>query len=103
MGMEVARWHHEKWDASGYPDGLEGNEIPLCARIMAVVDVYDALRSERPYKKAFAHEQSTEMIVSKSGTEFDPMVIEAFKESKDVFNTLSKRRGGIDRPPEHFF
>ncbi len=81
MGMDVARWHHEQWSGRGYPDGLEREEIPLSARIMAVVDVYDALRSERPYKSSLPHDESREIIESESGTHFDPRVVDAFLSS----------------------
>jgi putative two-component system response regulator len=70
--------HHEKWDGSGYPRGLKGEEIPLEGRIMAVADVYDALVSERPYKKPFTHEQAVEIISKDSGTHFDPKIVETF-------------------------
>ena len=78
MGIEIARSHHEKWNGAGYPDGLRGDEIPLSARIMAVADVYDALRSERCYKKAKSHEESRDIIVRASGVHFDPMIAGAF-------------------------
>lgn len=80
--------HHEKWDGSGYPLGLRGNEIPLQGRLMAIVDVYDALTNERPYKKAFSHEEAVEIIKRDSGTHFDPRLVEIFlnheKEFKDI-------------------
>ena len=91
MGMDVARWHHEKWNSKGYPDGLEGEEIPISARIMAVVDVYDALRSERPYKKRLPHDQATEIIISEAGSHFDPVVVEAFQSVAPQFSRLSHR------------
>jgi putative two-component system response regulator len=78
MGIEIARSHHEKWDGSGYPDGLAGENIPLSARIMAIADVYDALRSKRPYKEPFSHQQSFEIILKGAGNHFDPVVIETF-------------------------
>ncbi|NLO90092.1 MAG: two-component system response regulator [Clostridia bacterium] len=78
MGIEIARSHHEKWNGSGYPDGLKGDEIPLSARIMALADVYDALRSQRPYKEAYSHEKSREIIVAEKGKHFDPLLVEAF-------------------------
>jgi putative two-component system response regulator len=76
--MEIARCHHEKWDGSGYPDGLAGERIPLSARLMAVADVYDALISRRPYKPAFAHDQAVAIIDQDSGRHFDPEVVAAF-------------------------
>ncbi|MGM0425250.1 MAG: HD-GYP domain-containing protein [Thermodesulfobacteriota bacterium] len=79
MGVDIARFHHEKWDGSGYPDGLKGEDIPLCGRIMALVDVYDALRSKRPYKPAFSHEKSKAIIMEGAGQQFDPRLVEAFK------------------------
>ena len=77
-GIDIARSHHETWDGSGYPDGLAGEDIPLCARIMAVADVYDALRSKRPYKPAFTHEESRRTILDGAGRHFDPAVTDAF-------------------------
>ena len=64
LGREIAYSHHEKWDGSGYPKGLKGDSIPLSARIVAVADVYDALTSERPYKRAFTHEQAHTIILN---------------------------------------
>ena len=78
MAMEIARYHHEKWDGSGYPDCLSGEQIPLAARIMAVADVFDALTASRPYKTAMTREQAVAIIVQGSGTHFDPQVVEAF-------------------------
>jgi putative two-component system response regulator len=73
-----AGYHHERWDGTGYPRGLSGEEIPLEGRMMAIADAYDALVSERPYKKAFTHEQATDIIEKESGTHFDPKIVEAF-------------------------
>jgi putative two-component system response regulator len=73
-----AGYHHEKWDGSGYPRKLSGEDIPLEGRVMAIADVYDALVSERPYKRAFTHEEAVQIIKEGSGTHFDPVVIEAF-------------------------
>jgi putative two-component system response regulator len=70
--------HHEKWDGTGYPNGLYGNNIPLQGRIMAIADVYDALISERPYKKAFTHEEAVNIIINGKGTQFDPVLIDLF-------------------------
>ncbi|MCL2018810.1 MAG: response regulator [Oscillospiraceae bacterium] len=73
-----AAYHHEKWDGRGYSLGLKGEEIPLHGRIMAVIDVYDALVSERPYKKAFSHEKAVSIIMEDAGTHFDPLIAEVF-------------------------
>ncbi len=75
--MDIALYHHEKWDGSGYPKGLKGLDIPLPARLMAVADVYDALRSERPYKEAFSHEKSMDIINQSRGSHFDPEIVDA--------------------------
>ena len=81
----VAVSHHEKWDGSGYPYGLKGEEIPLLGRLMAIADVYDALVSERPYKSAFSHETAVEIIVGESGKHFDPVLVEVFKTNSHRF------------------
>jgi len=77
--------HHEKWDVSGYPKGLAGENIPLEGRIMVIADVYDALVSERPYKKSFTHEQAVEIIKNDSGKSFDPQIVEAFLNVENDF------------------
>jgi len=77
--------HHERWDGSGYPYGLRGDAIPLQGRIMAIADVYDALISERPYKKAYAHEHAVEIIAHGKGTQFDPVLTDLFIEIKSKF------------------
>jgi len=94
MGIAIARSHHEKWDGSGYPDGLAGEDIPLSARIMAVADVYDALRAERRYKQAFSHEKSVEIITDSSGTHFDPILVEAFLREAESFARVWEASGG---------
>lgn len=76
--LEIAGGHHERWNGEGYPRGLSGQQIPLSARIMAVADVYDALVSERVYKKKWPHNQAVEEIQRQSGEHFDPIVVEAF-------------------------
>lgn len=78
MGIDVVRSHHERWDGGGYPDGLLGTQIPLSARIMAVADVYDALRSRRPYKQPFSHADSMAIIAEGRGTHFDPELVDIF-------------------------
>jgi putative two-component system response regulator len=85
IGIEIARSHHEKWDGSGYPDGLRTEQIPLSARIMALADVYDALRSKRIYKDAYSHEKALKIIVLDSGKHFDPSVTEAFLKVEQEF------------------
>jgi putative two-component system response regulator len=76
--------HHERWDGKGYPRGLKETEIPLQGRIMAIVDVYDALVSERPYKKAFTDDEAVKIIMQNSGTHFDPKIAEIFYEARDI-------------------
>lgn len=79
--VPVVRHHHEKWDGTGYPDGLKGEEIPLSARIMAVADVYDALTSSRSYRSAWTHDKAMQTIIDGAGSHFDPVVVEAFVEA----------------------
>lgn len=90
MGIEIAKYHHEKWDGTGYPSGLSGRDIPFSARIVAVIDVYDALISTRPYKEKFSKQKSLSIIKEGSGTHFDPTIAEIFVEiaSKSSDETL---------------
>ncbi len=90
LAREIAVSHHEKWDGSGYPNGLSGEEIPLSGRLMAVADVYDALISRRVYKPAFSHEKSVEMILEGKGKHFDPVVIDAFVACCEQFADIAK-------------
>jgi putative two-component system response regulator len=80
-----AATHHEKWDGTGYPRGLKENDIPLLGRIMALADVYDALVSVRPYKKAFTHEEAVRIIAEGSGTQFDPVLVDVFLRTAEQF------------------
>jgi len=80
--------HHERWDGNGYPRGLRGEEIPLHGRIMAIVDVYDALVSERPYKKAFTDEEAVKIIMENAGAQYDPKITEVFYNVRDMFKTV---------------
>lgn len=80
LAMDIPYSHHEKWDGTGYPQGLKGEAIPLPARLFAVVDVYDALTSDRPYRAAWTQDQACDYIREKSGIDFDPHVVEAFLE-----------------------
>ncbi|MBI3763617.1 MAG: HD domain-containing protein, partial [Chloroflexi bacterium] len=76
--LDIPYCHHEKWDGTGYPRGLKGEEIPLAARIFAVVDVWDALRSDRPYRAAWPEDEAREYICQQGSRHFDPKVMEAF-------------------------
>lgn len=89
-GAEIARGHHEKFDGSGYPNGLKGEEIPIFSRIVAVADVFDALTSERPYKKAWPVEKAIDMLVENSGKHFDPYCVRAFL---DAWDDIQEVRG----------
>lgn len=89
IGIQLVRYHHEKWDGSGYPEGLEGEEIPLSARIMAIADVYDALRSSRPYKEAFSHERAVDIITQGAGNHFEPELIRLFLKHSEDFRSIS--------------
>jgi putative two-component system response regulator len=86
----IAANHHERWDGSGYPRGLRGRDIPLQGRIMAIIDVYDALVSERPYKKAFSHEEAYGIIIGESGKHFDPAIVDVFKWSVEIIEAKRK-------------
>ena len=81
-----AGYHHEKWDGTGYPRGLRGEDIPLEGRLMAIADVYDALVSERPYKKAFPAEEAARLIMDDAGRQFDPLLAEIFYKARDQFS-----------------
>ena len=89
IAIQLTSAHHEKWNGQGYPNGLEKNDIPLSARIMALADVYDALRSKRVYKKVFSHEKSRKIIIEESGQHFDPHIVTAFIEVEDEFERIS--------------
>jgi len=91
MGRDIAASHHERFDGSGYPSHLKGEQIPLCGRIVAVADVYDALTSRRIYKGAFAHDVARSMIVSETMTHFDPDVVEAFVQTEQRFLDIRER------------
>jgi putative two-component system response regulator len=95
MGISIARSHHERWDGMGYPDGLKGDEIPLAARIMAVADVYDALRSNRCYKGPFSRDRSREIVQNGGGTQFDPIVVQAFLVLEEEFDRVGREMGYV--------
>jgi putative two-component system response regulator len=92
MAVDIARCHHERWDGTGYPQGLKGEETPITARIMNISDQYDALRSKRPYKPAFDHEKTKSIIIEGDGKtmpeHFDPAVLRAFEQSMSLFNEI---------------
>jgi HD-GYP domain-containing protein (c-di-GMP phosphodiesterase class II) len=88
--LDIPFSHHEKWEGSGYPQGLKGEEIPLAARIFAIADVWDAITSDRPYRKAMRFEQAMGVIEEGRGTHFDPKVVENFTEM--VQDALKKQR-----------
>jgi len=96
MGREIALGHHERWDGSGYPGGLVGEATPIAARIMSIADVYDALRSKRPYKPAFDHEEAFGIITRGDRRtqvlHFDPQVLAAFvrcdTRMREIYETL---------------
>lgn len=90
IALQITMHHHEKWNGQGYPRGLSGEDIPLSARIMALPDVYDALRSRRPYKEALTHEKAIEIIREMKGNHFDPLVVEAFLAKEKDFRAISE-------------
>ncbi len=90
LAFEIAMYHHERWNGQGYPAGLSGNGIPVAARITALADVYDALTTERVYKKAYDHERAKSIIVEEKGAHFDPRVVDAFLAMETKFIKLKK-------------
>jgi response regulator RpfG family c-di-GMP phosphodiesterase len=97
IAREIAYTHHEKWDGSGYPRGLKGEEISLSGCLMAVADVYDALISWRPYKKPFSHEVARNLILEGKGRHFSPNVVEAFEARIEQFRSVSNRFKDVPR------
>jgi len=91
MAKEIAHWHHEKWDGTGYPDGLKWSEIPLSAKLMAVADVFDALVSKRVYKPAFSFEEAKEIMLQGRGHHFDPDILDAFISNFDKFTDIAEK------------
>ncbi len=96
VAKEIAYSHQEKWDGSGYPEGLQGDAIPISARMMALADVYDALISRRVYKEGMPHEQAMTIISEGRGRHFDPDIVDAFLEIQDEFRAIAHRYGDSD-------
>ncbi|HEV8632486.1 MAG TPA: HD domain-containing phosphohydrolase, partial [Thermoanaerobaculia bacterium] len=96
MAVEIAYHHHERWDGRGYPAGLAGADIPLSARIVTLVDAYDAITSARPYKPPFAHGEARRLIVADRGGHFDPLLVDAFLAVEEEIRQIQRR--GADTP-----
>jgi putative two-component system response regulator len=91
LARRLAQLHHERWDGTGYPFGLKGDEIPVEARIVALVDVFDALISERPYKPAFSMEKTVSIIGEERGKHFDPAIVDVFFDHIEEIMTIAER------------
>ena len=91
MAKEIALSHQERWDGSGYPQGLKGDAIPMSARLMAVADVYDALISQRVYKPILPHDRAVQIVFQGRGSHFDPDMVDAFIGIQDEFNAIAQR------------
>ena len=100
LAREIALAHHEKWDGSGYPNGLAGEAIPLSGRLMALADVYDALISKRVYKESFSHEKAKKIILKDRGTHFDPDVVAAFEKLEGAFRRIARENADTDKEKE---
>ena len=98
MARDVAFTHHERYDGKGYPYGLSGSQIPLCGRITAIADVYDALTSKRVYKPEYSHETSKELILEGRGTQFDSYLVDVFMSCEEQFIHVRERYQGIEEP-----
>jgi HD-GYP domain-containing protein (c-di-GMP phosphodiesterase class II) len=104
MAKEIALFHHERWDGTGYPRGVAGEQIPLSARIVSIADVYDALASRRPYKEPFSHEECVRLIREGAGSQFDPELVRVFLQTESEFRDIATRladpvRDGGENPP----
>jgi HD-GYP domain-containing protein (c-di-GMP phosphodiesterase class II) len=93
--IDIPYCHHEKWDGTGYPRGLKGEEIPLAARMFTVVDVWDALTSDRPYRRAWSHEEAAAYMLEQSGISFDPQVVSVFL---PIIRQRETSEGRLTRP-----
>ena len=101
MATRIAAAHHERWDGTGYPKGLSGEAIPLAARIVGIVDVYNALASRRVYKRPLAHEECVAIIQNQVGKHFDPDIVEVWLRIESKFREIAAQYGGevVDPPP----
>ena len=88
MAKDIVYTHHERWDGRGYPQGLKGEQIPIPGRVMAIVDVYDALTTNRCYRPSLPHDRAVELIVNGEGTHFDPAVVDAFLRSESLLRRV---------------
>ena len=95
MAKDIALTHHEKYDGSGYPQGLAGEQIPLCGRIVALADVYDALTSQRIYKDAMGHDEAKTIIVNNRAIHFDPAIVDAFLEAETEFLAIRLQHADV--------
>ena len=91
---EICRWHHERWDGRGYPDGLSGDRIPISAQVVSMADVYDALVSKRVYKEAFTHDKTRRIIIEGRGSHFDPRIVDAFLAEEAAFIACAQKQTG---------
>jgi len=96
MARDVAYGHQERWDGSGYPQGLAGERIPVCARLMAIADAYDALTSDRVYRAGVPHDRAVQLIFQQRAAHFDPDVVDAFIEIQDEFQAIAERYADTD-------
>ena len=96
FAWEIAYTHHEKWDGTGYPQGLKGDEIPISGRLMAIADVYDAYISKRPYKSPYPHEDAVKLILKNKGKHFDPDMVDAFIEIEKTFKTIAQKFADVE-------
>jgi putative two-component system response regulator len=99
FARDIVACHHERFDGSGYPRGLAGEEIPLCARILSVADVYDACSSNRVYRPAMSHDEVVKLIAAGSGTHFDPAIVAAFLEAADEFSIICSELADTPEAP----
>ncbi len=102
IASQIAKSHHERWDGEGYPNGLKGEEIPLLARVMAIVDVYDAMTSKRPYKDPISHERTMAFIAANSGTQFDPELVNEFLNISNVIKECLETKEQMIEKKQYF-